>query len=543
MKTQFELLISGRYLNFPVKAGSRPVMMRFFLEGKVVREFEIELAREAPDFWVFSDFGAYRGRNVVLEVEGDDVSPRLAESLPQSEGLTEQLYPSLYRERYRPQYHFTTKRGWINDPNGLVYYKGEYHLFYQHNPYGTKWGNMHWGHAVAPDLLHWRELGDALEPDELGTIFSGSAVVDWRNTSGLQRGEEPPIILVYTSAGNTSPMSRGRPFTVSIAYSNDAGRTWTKYERNPVLPNIVGENRDPKVFWHERSKKWIMALYLDKSDYALFSSPNLKEWNELCRITVPGSSECPDMFEMPIDGDHSNTKWVFWVADGRYVLGSFDGERFIPESEPKRLYWGHSYAGQTWSDVPAEDGRRIQITWMRTPKNFPGMPFNQQMTIPCELELRSSEEELRLTGRPVREISSLYRRAIVRGGFSLTGMEDLSSEVGSDLLDIKVKFQADTAQEFGFIVKGAPISCDVKSGEVTCLGERAPIKAGDGEVSLRILVDRTSVEVLCDDGAAILVLGALFDEAGRMLEIYSRGGRTRVEYLEIYELGSIWGGH
>ncbi|HWQ91869.1 MAG TPA: glycoside hydrolase family 32 protein, partial [Clostridia bacterium] len=299
-------------------------------------------------------------------------------------------------EPLRPQFHFTSRRGWLNDPNGLVFYKGEYHLFYQHNPYGWGWGNMHWGHAVSPDLVHWKELPIALYPDEHGTMFSGSAVVDWNNTAGFQSGSEKPLVAMFTAAG--------KPFTQGLAFSNDRGRTWTKYENNPVLPHIVAENRDPKVIWHAPEQKWVMALYLDESDYALFASKDLKRWEKLSDVRIPGDSECPEFFEMPVEGREGETRWVFYGASGRHLVGKFDGTTFKPEGGPQELQRGNCwYASQTYSDIPARDGRRILIPWGRmTAREVPfhqGMPFNQMMGLPVELTLRNTDDGLRLCAK------------------------------------------------------------------------------------------------------------------------------------------------
>ncbi len=241
----------------------------------------------------------------------------------------------LYQEVYRPQFHFTAKKNWSNDPNGLVYYEGEYHLFFQHDHSNIEWGNILWGHAVSSDMVNWKQLANAIEPDELGMIFSGSGVVDWDNTAGFQSCKQAAMVSIYTSAG--------KPFTQSIAYSNDRGRTWTKYKKNPVLGHIIGTNRDPKVIWHAPRKRWVMALYLDANNYALFSSPNLKQWTRLSDIHLPGSSECPDIFELPVDGDAENSKWVFWGANGNYIMGTFDGCIFREESEVLQSDWGANF--------------------------------------------------------------------------------------------------------------------------------------------------------------------------------------------------------
>ena len=204
----------------------------------------------------------------------------------------------------------------------------------------------------------------------------------------LTGGGEPPLVALYTSAGAHAPDPV--PFTQSLAYSNDRGRTWTKYADNPVLGHIEGANRDPKIVWHDATDQWLMALYLDGSRYVLCGSPNLLQWNHLCDLDLPGVSECPDLFELPVDGNPDDTRWVYWGASGGYLLGHFEGAVYVPETEVLHAEQGHNgYAAQTWSDVPADDGRRLQISWMRGGK-YPAMPFNQQMSFPVELTLRST---------------------------------------------------------------------------------------------------------------------------------------------------------
>ena len=311
---------------------------------------------------------------------------------------------NLYQETYRPQFHFSAKENWLNDPNGLVYYKDEYHLFFQHNPTGIDWGNMTWGHAVSTDLLHWKQLPNAIEPDDLGTIFSGSAVVDWNNTSGFQTGTEKVLVAFYTSAGDYA--AEKKAFTQSIAYSNDRGRTWTKYEGNPVIGHIEGHNRDPKVIWHEPTQRWVMALYLDGNKFALLGSTNLKEWAPLCEIEMPGVTECPDLFELPVDGNPENMKWVFWGGNGNYVIGSFDGTNFTKETEPLQSEWGRNgYAGQTWSDIPG--GRREKApNPVDEERPFPGDAVQPANVVPVRSyppELSGRNPPLPPTGTGDRE--------------------------------------------------------------------------------------------------------------------------------------------
>lgn len=445
---------------------------------------------------------------------------------------------TLYQETYRPQFHFTAKTNWLNDPNGLVYYKGEYHLFFQHNPSGNQWGNMTWGHAISPDLVHWQQLDNALLPDRLGTMFSGSAVVDWNNTAGFQKGDDKTLAALYTAAGGTSPESGNQPFTQCLAYSTDRGRTWTKYEQNPVLRNIGRENRDPKVVWHAPSRKWIMALYQDKDIYSLFSSPDLKQWTLLHDFSVPGCSECPDFFEMPVDGNKNNTRWAFVAADGRYLVGRFDGKRFSPQSELLTADWGNSYyAVQTYSDTP--DGRRIQIAWMRDGK-YPGMPFNQQMSFPCDMKLRTFPEGLRICRTPVREIEKLHRKTHTWTHSPLKPGENPLAGLRGDLFDIAADIALGNATEVGFKIRGEPVRYIKADKKLACLGKTAELIPDKGTIRLRLLVDRTSLEVFANDGKVGMTSCFLPDPENQSLEIYAIGDTATIISLYVHELRSAW---
>ncbi|MDZ7615678.1 MAG: glycoside hydrolase family 32 protein, partial [Patescibacteria group bacterium] len=303
-----EMLVNRPYLHLPVKTGASKRLMRLVVDGILARQFDIELADGEPDFWTYTEVEAYRGKTLRVEVDRmwpDSASleaVQLAETWPDLDAI--------YRERLRPQFHFAPAYGWMNDPNGMVYHDGEYHLFFQHNPYGVNWGNMTWGHAVSTDMLHWRQLPGAIHPDGLGTIFSGSGVVDHKNTTGWQTGEHKPIVAVYTSAGGTSAQSRGQSFTQSVAYSIDRGRTFTNYDGNPVLKHLVKGNRDPKVLWHEPTSQWVMIVYFERPRFALFGSADLKHWTKLSELDIPDGYECPDLFELPVDGNAKDTRWV-----------------------------------------------------------------------------------------------------------------------------------------------------------------------------------------------------------------------------------------
>jgi fructan beta-fructosidase len=532
-----EIEVTGDYLNLPVKNGAPKRVMTVRVDGQVRRQFEIELADGAPDWWAFVEARDFRGKTAVIEVDKlreDSQGLRTIES-----GNHLRAPVPLYEEALRPQFHFTSRRGWNNDPNGLVFHAGEYHLFYQHNPYGWSWGNMHWGHAVSPDLIHWRELGEALYPDELGTMFSGSAVVDTANTSGLGSRGKPPLVCIYTAAGNTSLASQGKRFTQGIATSLDRGRTWTKYGGNPVLPHIAAENRDPKVLWHEPTKRWVMALYLNDSDFALFASTNLLQWDKLSGITLPGTSECPDFFEIPVAGRSKESRWVFYGGNGRYLVGSFDGRTFTQEAGPQPLNFGNCfYASQSYDGIPKKDGRRILVTWGQI--NLPGMPFNQMIGLPVELTLRPTEDGLRLFANPVREIAKLrsgakqFKPSVLRPGEkALGGFE-------SELLEVAVDVRVGAATEIALEVRGVPVTYDVARQELRCLDRKAPMKPVDGRIRIRVLADRASLDIFANDGRVYMPMGVVLSPGKLGLGLTASGGEASVVSAKAYRLRSAW---
>ncbi len=544
--------IEKRFLHLPVKKGCRKVWLQVLLDGKFQQEFEIELADSNDiDFFATFEVARWKGKTITLRAERYPGGEKSLEKIVASNNYSDE--PNLYKEKLRPQFHFSPLRGWTNDPNGMMYYDGEYHLFFQHNPFSVDWGNMTWGHAVSKDMLHWEELPDALLPDKLGTIFSGSGVVDKNNTSGFQTGKEKPLVVFYTSAGECV---RPRvPYTQSIAYSNDRGRSWTKYEGNPVIPHIENANRDPKVFWHEPSNAWVLALYLDREDYALFSSKNLKDWEKICDITNLGCSECPDMFELAVDGDPNNKKWVFWGGDGNYLIGSFDGKAFQKESGPFRSkYGGNDYAAQTFSDIPEKDGRRIQIAWMQGGE-YPGMPFNQQMSIPRVLTLRTAKDGVRLFMEPIEEVRGLSRRHYTgkieqpasENVLGLIGLRDEGFSI-SDLYDLDLEFDTAAipagdrpAESFGVLLCGRRIEYDVAKKEISLDGIKAPLELDEGKLSLRILTDRTSIELFANGG--IVQIAKCFVPTGepgdQPIKTFANGGTVGQKW-ELRMPRSVW---
>lgn len=531
-----DLPIDADYLNFcfaPGQGGRTQISLS--IDGEPVRQAVGQgRAKQSCVSWDVSQLRGKTAQLRIAELPDADGNCPLAASVALSDEPRGVLLvvDKLYQETYRPQFHFTPAKNWMNDPNGLVYYAGEYHLFFQHNPESRQWGNMTWGHALSTDLVHWKQLEHAIYPDQLGTIFSGSAVVDHRDTAGFQSGDEKPIVCMYTSAG--------KPFTQSLAYSNDRGRTWTKYAQNPVLGHIAGNNRDPKVIWHQPSGKWVMALYLDKHDFALFGSPNLKDWTRLCDVPMPGSSECPDFFPLAVDGDPQNTQWLFWTGNGNYRLGSFDGQRYEPETEPLKSLWGaNDYAAQTYSDIPKTDGRRIQIAWMNGGQ-YPDMPFNQQMSFPRELTLRNTDEGPRLHMLPVREIESLRGRERTWSDLELKPEDDPLAELDGELWDIHAVIEPREAAGVVLSVRGEPIRYDTQSATLHCRGRSVPLPVVDGAIELRVLVDRTSIEIFANGGRVVMCSCFLPDPADRSLGLAAQGAAAKVRALRVHELRSAW---
>jgi fructan beta-fructosidase len=530
------MTLNRKYINFPVKNGASKRWIRLFIEGEKTREFDIELAPATPDFWVYLDVSEFAGKQGTLQIDryypdgqrGFDAITN-ADTFPGQE--------SLYQEKRRPQFHFSSRRGWLNDTNGMVYYNGQYHLFYQHNPYGWNWGNMTWGHAVSTDMVHWKEWPDALHPDALGTIYSGSAVVDLNNTSGLQKGSEKTIAAFYTSAGGNNQWSQGKPFTQSMAYSHDGGHTWSKYAQNPVLGNIIGGNRDPKVFWHEPTSKWIMVLWIDGSTLSVFTSSDLKTWQK--RSDIEGFFECPELFELPADGNPSNKKWIVYGANGDYKIGRFDGTQFVPDGGTIKFEYGNCfYASQTFNNMPASDGRRIQMGWGRVA--MPEMPFNQMILFPVELSLRTTSDGLRMFVNPIEEIASLHRRQWNWSNKTVRPGENPLSAITGELFHIQLNLRPQEAQSCRFVVRTIPVSYDVSSQELTCQDKTAPAALANGKISLEILVDRMSIEIYANGGRIYMPMAVDLTDYAHSLEFAAEGGEVLIESLDIYELDSIW---
>ena len=519
-----EFIAEKRLLNFPVQTGARKRNVTVFVDGVPLRHFEIELAETAPDWWAPLDISGWSGRELTVQVDKLPEDSRALTQVTQSDAL--KGGEDLYREPLRAQFHFSPRRGWNNDPNGLVWSQGEFHLYFQQNPYGWNWGNMHWGQAVSRNLVHWEELPIAIYPHAPGdAVFSGSAVVDKQNTSGWKNDNNDLLVAAFTSTG------RGE----CIVYSNDRGRTWTEYEGNPVVKHA---GRDPRLFWHEPTRRWVMALY-DEHDnkkwIAFHTSPDLQKWKFASRIE--GFYECPDLFQLPVDGDASKMKWVLTAASSEYMVGSFDGKAFTPETPKVPGHRGKGfYAAQTFSNEPK--GRVVRIGWLQT--TTPNMPFNQAMSLPLELSLRQTPEGARLAWQPVAELAALRRKQLANISGPIAPDSDPLTGVRGDLLEIRSEFEPGTTSEIGFNVRGASVSYDAKKQEIIVNGQRATAPLRDGKQRLIIYADRTSLEVFAADGLTYVPFPINLSPKDTSLSVFAKGGTAKFTSLEVYELKSIW---
>jgi fructan beta-fructosidase len=481
-----QLVISERYLHLPVKQGAPKVWCELFVEEQRIRRFEIELATEGEfDFVAMADLQPWLGQSLQLRIPDADFGPSALDAITVSRQIPES--EQHYHEATRPAFHFTSRIGWLNDPNGLVYADGVWHLFYQHNPYGWNWGNMHWGHATSADLIHWSEQGDKIHPwsDAVGAAFSGSGLIDANNTSGLASGDEHPLLVF--------------PFTdtdqgESLAYSADGGRTLKMYAGNPVLRH---QGRDPKVFWYEPKRHWVMAVYDEaeqKQWIAFYRSNNLRDWEFTSRIE--GFFECPDLFPLK-HPSQDRLVWILHGADGRYMLGDFDGQQFTPTTPEKlQLWFGDFYAAQSYSDAP--EGRRVQIGW-GSRIVFPGQRFNQQMTIPVDLNLTETSSGLRMTARPVRELNA-YRVPIYHS--QQLELLPTPTEIASLAAPFVMHVTAPAVANKSFLIKlqGTEVVIDYATHTLRVAEMQAPLPKVNEPIDLLILVDRGSIEVFACEG-------------------------------------------
>ncbi|WP_071597045.1 GH32 C-terminal domain-containing protein [Niabella aurantiaca] len=525
-----------KYLVLPVKNGAPKRNLELWVDGINTRFWDMELAEEQPDWYAYLRIDGWKGKSIELRVDKVAAASKVFEPVRQSDIDTN---TNEYHEKLRPQFHFSPKRGWTNDPNGMVYFNGEYHLFFQHNPYGRNWGNMTWGHAVSKDLIHWKELDDALHPDQGGPVFSGGAVVDNTNTSGLGENGKPAMVLFHTGA---------RGWGQYMSWSTD-GRRFHNYGK-AVVPRINKDNRDPKVIWYAPSKKWVMVLWVERGNneqhsIQFLTSPDLKNWTP-ASITYGGTGndrylfECPEFYELPVQGVNGVKKWVLTGANTQYAIGSFDGTRFTEEAGKLQNQYGRDfYAPQTFSNEPT--GRRIEMGWWRTNTAKGKTPFNQSMSLPMEHKLVGTPEGIRLTRMPVKEVEQLRTKMYNPGNKTIreNGTNPLK-DIRIELAEIRLELTPGKAKEIRLDVRGVPLIYNTGRQQLVVDGVTAPVPLQNGRLSLLVYADRTGLEIFANNGLVFMPVNINIDSSNRSLSLTVKGGPVKVSELKVYALKSIW---
>jgi fructan beta-fructosidase len=532
-ETTRQVEITGRYLLLPVCNQGQRGRMTIYVGDQLVHNLDCDFPpdKDSIDWWTYLDMEQYTGQTARVTARA---APEICQMF-RSDDQIPHLQP-LYDEALRPQFHMSQMRGWNNDPNGMCYYDGQYHFFWQSNPAGRNWANMYWGHATSPDMIHWTEQKRALRPFggdvqnrhpamAVKNCFSGSGNVDVNNTAGWQQGDAKTIVLAFTDTGCGE----------ALAYSTDRGRTWTYYAGNPVIQH---RGRDPKLMWYEPGGHWVIAVYDEDPDVgrniAIYTSQDLKQWE--LQSKIPGYFECAEIFDLPVDGDADKTKWVIFAADAQYALGHFDGRRFTPEHAGKhRVHWGAYYASQCFSNPP--DGRVVQIGWARI--NTPEMPFNQTFTVPTNLTLRTTDDGVRMFVTPIQELEQL-RQANPKtiASQELTPESPaVSLEVADQLFDILVTVKRGTAAKAVLRFGENVATYDFAARTL----DEMPLDCQDGRVTFRVLVDRPMFELI-GGGGACYKTSARRDMGQPLgtISLTAEGGTLTVESLQAYEMASIW---
>ena len=552
--------VNKKYLLVPIETDGPESIVELEVDGQKSPKMYIRVAQTKTDYWVPIDVEKYKGKTVNLIFEHLKKTDTGFSEIKQSDS-----FDFDYNEKYRPVYHFTPLYGWMNDPNGMVYNNGEYNLFYQHNPYGSKWGNMHWGHATSKDMVKWEHQPEAIAPDSLGTIFSGSAIIDKNNTAGFGKDA---LIAIYTSAGDTQ--------TQSIAYSTDNGKSFTKYTNNPVLADpAIADFRDPKVFWHDDTNQWVMSLATSQT-ITFYGSKNMKEWTKLSEFGKGigdhgGVWECPDL--MALKTPDGRTKWVLFVSINpggpnggsatQYFIGDFDGKTFKADSMDYPLwldYGRDNYAGVTWSNIPASDGRHLFIGWMNNwdyANNVPIVNFKSAMTVPRELSLVNNGKHLVLANNPAKEVLSLRKsEPNVIANFEVTGTHTIDKLLDNNtgayelLMTVKVEgagkfnFKLSNSKneytDFIFDLDKEQLSVDrTKSGLTDFSNNFASVNVAPlvkkNTYQIRLLVDKASTELFVNNGELVSTNIIYPTEPYNSLILESTG-KVVVEDVNIYKL-------
>ena len=532
-------------------------------EFQLEQNINIRLAREKVDYYVPLDLSAYQGKSVSVDVTGMPAS-----SLCWKEIKLSDTFDSSNRETYRPVYHHTPMYGWMNDPNGMFYKDGVYHLYFQYNPYGSMWANMTWGHSTSTDLTHWTYEGTAIVPDAWGAIFSGSCVVDKDNTAGFGKGA---VVAFYTSAKSTP---WGDIQSQSMAYSLDNGKTFIKYEHNPILTSTERDFRDPKVFWYAPGKHWVMMLAVGQ-EMQIYSSGNLKVWKKESSFGAMqgahgGVWECPDLVELPIEGTKEK-KWVlicnlnpggpFGGSAAQYFVGSFDGKKFVNESptQTKWLDWGKdNYATVTWSNAPA--GRCIALGWMSNwqyANNVPTTQYRSANTLARDLTLYRVGGELYLKSKPSPEIKKarVEEKKIptfeVKGNYEVVSLladnkgayeiEMTIGNKGTSKIDFSLINEKDEKVAMYYDVVRKQFVMDRSASGIVGFSRDfpavtvAPVRNTD-QIHLRLFIDRSSVEAFGEDGEYVMTNLVFPAEPYNRMVFSSDKGSYIVKSMNVYRL-------
>lgn len=566
----------SRYLLLPVQESTDDAKINVLVDGNVAETIYVRLAKSKTDYTVPFDLTPYKGHDVILDV----VIPQSRGSVREAKDdacwrgiVLADTFDTANREKYRPAFHHTPRYGWMNDPNGMFYKDGRWHLYYQYNPYGSKWQNMTWGHSVSSDLVNWEHLPEAIRPNGLGSVFSGSCAVDHDNTAGF--GSDA-VIALYTSAG-TSQMQ-------SLASSTDDGLTFNIYPSNPVL-TLESEARDPKVFWNDSTKEWnmILAHALDH-EMLIFTSPDMKSWTLQSSFgkglgAQGGVWECPDLFELPVAGTDEK-KWVllcninpdgpFGGSGTQYFVGDFDGKTFKADTDAagdvstKWLDYGKDhYATVTWSDAP--DGRRVALGWMSNwqyAADVPTMQFRSANTLPREMGLfRAPDGEVYASSAPSPELEALRGKLAAKVKKTTVGRKARSFALPSEnggICEILMDIEASKAKTVNIVFSNsqgekvvmqydpaaATLSFDRTQSGITDFSEGfpavtvTPTHEASGRIALRIFVDRSSMEVFGNDGEFVMTNLVFPRTPYTALSVSAEGGNAKVENLRIYSLKS-----
>ena len=488
-------------------------------------------------------------------------------------GLYAQVDTNINDEQYRPLIHFSPKEKWVNDPNGMVYHNGIYHLFYQYHPYSSVWGPMHWGHATSKDLVHWKRESIKIFPDSLGTIFSGSAVVDKNNTSGFGKKDIAPLVAIFTQHNEAGERAGKNDYqNQSLAYSLDNGKTWTKYSGNPVLKSpAIRDFRDPKVFWHEPTKNWIMSLAVADRIY-FYSSPNLKNWTKESDFgdtagAHGGVWECPDLFPLDYNGKEI---WVLVVnlnpggpnkgSATQYFLGDFDGKIFSPYStETKWLDYGpDNYAGITWSNTGK---RKIFLGWMSNwmyANLVPTETWRNAMTIPRELRIVKVGNDTFVASTLIKEMATINSKSIVSKRLVLSKPIDIAKTenvkfpclinlIADSIKDFSITLSNDDSEKLviGYVRDSNQYFIDrTRSGRTNFHNEfatkhTAPRFANSSKMNVSLLIDVSSVELFADDGITVMTEIFFPTKLYTKIQVESTDAAV-IEKLEYRKLKNIW---